>query len=135
MQIEVTKNNIKMVKGIIEKLSKNKSMLCQSFYPSDKKLRHFRENLGISQKTITHSVVDTFSEVVVEVDVDLDGNNPYLRVHNNGETGLLDQFEESYLAFLIRVGDKITLKNNVIKIKKEHPVRRRGKCIETLKFK
>ena len=131
MKYIVTPKNIKSIAKMIEKISKNKSLVSQTFYPTSKKVDVIYKNIGIDKHIITKSMVSVFDEVVIELDCMFDKH--FIRVHNNDRD--TDDFNYSnFRAFIIDCGDVVEFKNNTIYLRSTHPTKRTEKANEVIKF-
>ena len=128
MKYIVTPKNIKSIAKMIEKISKNKSLVSQTFYPTSKKLETIYKNIGIDKHIITKSTVSVFEQVVVELDYIFDKH--FIRVHNNDRS----DYNYDFRAFIIDCGDVVEFKNNVIYLRSMHPIKRTEKANEVIKF-
>ena len=128
MKYIVTPKNIKSIAKMIEKISKNKSLVSQTFYPTSKKLETIYKNIGIDKHIITKSTVSVFEQVVVELDYMFDKH--FIRVHNNDRS----DYNYDFRAFIIDCGDVVEFKNNVIYLRSMHPTKRTEKANEVIKF-
>jgi len=126
MKYIVTPKNIKSIAKMIEKISKNKSLVSQTFYPTSKKVDTIYKNIGIDKHIITKSIVSVFDEVVIELDYMF--NKYFIRVHNNNKR------DYNFRAFIIDCGDIVEFKNNIVYIRREHPTKRAEKANKVIKF-
>ena len=128
MKYVVTPKNIKSIAKMIEKISKNKSLVSQTFYPTSKKLETIYKNIGIDKHIITKSTVSVFEQVVVELDYMFDKH--FIRVHNNDRS----DYNYDFRAFIIDCGDVVEFKNNIVYLRSSHPTKRTEKANEVIKF-
>ena len=128
MKYIVTPKNIKSIAKMIEKISKNKSLVSQTFYPTSKKVDTIYKNIGIDKHIITKSMVSVFDEVVIELDYMFDRH--FIRVHNNDKS----YYKHNFRAFIIDCGDIVEFKNNIVYIRREHPTKTTEKANEVIKF-
>ena len=112
----VTKENLKTIAGYFNKFKDKKyGLVSQYFYPPAKKLNSNLNNIGIKNKTkfiknsllIQKSIKAFFEDFIIDIE------NEFIRIHNNKN-------HNSYMAFIINIGDKITIKNNRIFIKSKN---------------
>ena len=128
MKYKVTPKNIKSIAKMIEKISKNKKLVSQTFYPTSKKIETIYKNIGIDKHIITKSMVSVFDEVVIELDYLFDKH--FIRIHNNDKS----YYKDNFRAFIIDCGDIVEFKNNVIYLRSKHPTKRTEKANEVIKF-
>ena len=128
MKYIVTPKNIKSIAKMIEKISKNKKLVSQTFYPTSKKVDSIYKNIGIEKHIITKSMVSVFEQVVIELDYMFDKH--FIRVHNNDRS----DYNYDFRAFIIDCGDVLEFKNNVVYLRSTHPVKRTEKANGVIKF-
>lgn len=128
MKYIVTPKNIKSIAKMIEKISKNKKLVSQTFYPTSKKADSIYKNIGIEKHIVTKSIVSVFEQVVIELDYMFDKH--FIRVHNNDRS----DYNYDFRAFIIDCGDVVELKNNVVYLRSTHPVKINEKANGVIKF-
>ena len=126
--MKVTKSNIHFVAHLLKKCLTN-GFVIQTYYPTAKKqnsiLKHFNieNNWSDFLYRIENSDKANFRKAVIEIDNKHHRYN-YIRIHNDGETSSdfmdYDFNDNSYMAMIIHIGDKITFNKGRIVICKKH---------------
>jgi len=86
MKTLITEKNISLIAGIIKKRIDNNAISLQNTYPHAIKINKIAESFNIKTRKIEQSIVDIFTEQIIEVDktFSFEPNNcKYIRVHNN----------------------------------------------------
>lgn len=130
MKLKVTPQNLSHIKALIEKLGKGKSLTDRMYYPTSKKCKTIIKQLGLSQRIIDKSNIDTFNTFSIEKDF-MNGHH-FLIVHNNKRD--FHNSMSDFRAFLIDTGDIVEFKNGKVFVKTNHPTKRKEKAIRVFSF-
>jgi len=132
MKAVVNASNLSQIRGVLNKIGKDKILQSQTFYPTSKKENQLLKGLGLKANKIERSQVSIFNSF--DIDKDFMSGRGFLRIHNkkyNSE----DEFGYSeYRAFLIDSGNIFEMHNNTVHLIKNHPTDRKKKCVEVIKF-